>query len=529
MILRSYQQSIFEQVISTDDSVIVQLDTGAGKTPIIAKLAEYYQYTVIVCHRNILIKQASEKLAMFEVNHRVIGSSQTKRACANNNISKTGNSHLSRCSKTVLVSIDSFISAKKREKHLIDADSDWVMLIDEAHHFAEKNKWHAIRETLNCRAIGFTATPCRGDGQPMLRRYAGFFERIIQAEGYTENGTERLIGEGYLSEYECYYYQRAVADSLITHASSKNRLGLGAECLQVLKQFSGNKQTIIIEPRIANADETCKAIKNAGYSASVIHSDLPYVEIERVLQAFHDKSIQCLLAVDMISEGFDVPDADVLILNRKIDSFGLYRQLCGRVLRPRKGKVATIVDTNGHAVARYGLPSDPVDWNKRQGAIKRTDLTPCAACGHLFKVLKDCCPACGEVNDVDKRGNSNRQALEKYIYTSKQVQAARRRIERKEAERLRQEQQETEAEKSAREYLEFSTSFPPGVVGTRCRIFYSTAQDVLKRMLEPADYNAFFKRNNVMMGSLEFYAGVLDSQFEKNKEAQIKRLYKAQK
>lgn len=534
MLLRSYQQSIYEQVTATDDSVLVQLDTGAGKTPIIAKLAEHYPHTAIVCHRNILIKQASEKLAMCGVTHHIIGSNQTKRICAANNIAKTGNNHLSPKSSTILVSIDSFISAKKRGQQLIDPRQNWVILIDEAHHFAEENKWSSIQETLSSRAVGFTATPCRGDGQPMLKQYAGFFDRIIQAEGYSENGTERLIGEGFLADYECYYYRRETADDLSnvldvsdnTDDNSKNKIGLGAECIKVLTQFSGDKQTIIIEPRIANADETCAAVNEAGYHAAVIHSELPQIEIERVLQAFDDKSIQCLLAVDMISEGFDVPDADVLILNRKISSFGLYRQLCGRVLRPRKGKLATIVDTHGHAVARHGLPSDPVDWNKRQGLVKRTDLTACAACGHLFKAVKDCCPSCGEINDIDKRGNSNREALEKYIYTSKQVHAARRRIEREETARLQREQREIEAEKATREYFEFSASFPAGIVGTRCKYFYNTAKAVLKTTLSPAEYNSFFKSHNFRMGNLEFYAGILDGQFEKNKEAQIKRLYK---
>ncbi|WP_350542013.1 helicase-related protein, partial [Psychrobacter sp. CAL495-MNA-CIBAN-0180] len=86
-------------------------------------------------------------------------------------------------------------------------------------------------------------------------------------------------------------------------------------------------------------------------SAEVIHSQIPQYEIERILQAFESKQIKVLVAVDMINEGFDVPDADVLILSRVVASFGLYRQLCGRVLRPRKGKHALILDLNGDSIA----------------------------------------------------------------------------------------------------------------------------------------------------------------------------------
>ncbi|EGP03002.1 helicase family protein, partial [Pasteurella multocida subsp. multocida str. Anand1_goat] len=72
MKLRNYQESIFQQLISSCTNDLVQLDTGAGKTPIIAKLAEHYKQVVIVCHRNVLVKQASEKLAAFGLTHRIM-------------------------------------------------------------------------------------------------------------------------------------------------------------------------------------------------------------------------------------------------------------------------------------------------------------------------------------------------------------------------------------------------------------------------------------------------------------------------
>jgi superfamily II DNA or RNA helicase len=67
--LRDYQQYIFQQVIDGTSNDLVQLDTGAGKTPTEAALAQWARLVIMIAHRNFLIAQISEKLAAF--NHRL--------------------------------------------------------------------------------------------------------------------------------------------------------------------------------------------------------------------------------------------------------------------------------------------------------------------------------------------------------------------------------------------------------------------------------------------------------------------------
>lgn len=142
--------------------------------------------------------------------------------------------------------------------------------------------------------------------------------------------------------------------------------------------YGKDKQAIVIVPRILNANEEVELMRKHGVSAEVIHSELPQYEIQRILDFFENKKIKVLVAVDMISEGFDVPDADILILKRKIRSFGLYRQVCGRVLRPRAGKMAKIIDLTGYNIAKHGLPSDPIDWeNVKEKARMRKPFVFC--------------------------------------------------------------------------------------------------------------------------------------------------------
>ena len=79
MILRKYQQEIVGAVIECGGSPIVQLDTGAGKTPIIASICAHYSHSIVLVHRNELAVQASEKLAAIGVAHTIITSKQTQQ------------------------------------------------------------------------------------------------------------------------------------------------------------------------------------------------------------------------------------------------------------------------------------------------------------------------------------------------------------------------------------------------------------------------------------------------------------------
>ena len=72
MNLRDYQDDILAQLNVSTSNDMVQLDTGAGKTPIEAALAQWTPHCLLVAHRNILITQISEKLAACGLAHDTI-------------------------------------------------------------------------------------------------------------------------------------------------------------------------------------------------------------------------------------------------------------------------------------------------------------------------------------------------------------------------------------------------------------------------------------------------------------------------
>ncbi|UDW83992.1 DEAD/DEAH box helicase family protein [Pasteurella canis] len=562
MKLRDYQNSIFQQLISSCTNDLVQLDTGAGKTPIIAKLAEHYKQVVIVCHRNVLVKQASEKLAAFGLTHRIMAANATKRICATNNVNKHGAHFISPKSHLVLISIDTWNSHFKREKLHFDFSKEYIILIDEAHHFAEDNKWEIMLNTVGGRCIGFTATPVRNDGLPLIKKFNGFFDRIVQAEGYQQNGTERLIAEGYLSEYKAYIAmagarydvplddiiqrqlkqeQREREHAIFKESNEQNtdplkfliklnenedfykkkskELYVAMSPLGAYLHYGNNGQAIVIVPRILNANEEVSVMKKHGVSAEVIHSELPQYEIQRILDFFENKKIKVLVAVDMISEGFDVPDADILILKRKIRSFGLYRQVCGRVLRPRQGKLAKIIDLTGYNIAKHGLPSDSVDWESvKEKAKMRKPFVFCECCGRIYSITLDNCPECGS-QTPNFKASSKIPFIKSYFYDAKLVEKHRKAL--RIAEKLRLEQ-EARAEKERlfnETYQDVVIYFGSNLVGQKAKEFFNVFSEQLKTMLKPRQYNEFMNKYRFKLEDFNFYLPHFMSFAETNNKA----------
>lgn len=543
MKLRNYQQSIFNQILTSNTHDLVQLDTGAGKTPIIAQLSRHYKQALIVCHRNVLIKQASEKLAACRLNHRILAAMETKKICAQNNRERYGKHYLSNQSSIILISIDTWHSQFKRERLAFDFNKDYIVLIDEAHHLAD-NKWKLLQAQVGGRCIGFTATPVRSDGVPLLKKYGGFFDKIVQAEGYRENGTERLIAEGYLAQYQAFIATAQDGTPLAQHIAQiqgvsklteyqknfkNNKIGGKSfinQAQQQIKQdlkerqtlyiamtataayryFGKNQQAIVIAPRILNALELAENFAQENIKAAIVHSARPQYENQRIIDAFEKKHIKVLIAVDMISEGFDVPDADILILYRKISSFGLYRQICGRVLRPRPNKLAKIIDLTGYNIAKHGLPSDPINWEEKRDERLKNRLVLCHICGYIMTIQEgDYCKNCGASLNV-KLAQHAVPYIKNKFYSARMVEKERLALQEEARQRLLKAQKEERMRLLNETYIEITPYFGDGLLAKRTKDFFILLQKYLKKELSPRAYNDFMHKNRNNFIRLSFYA-----------------------
>ena len=439
MNLRYYQQDIAEQIHASSDDVLVQLDTGAGKTPIMAHIAKSEDHFIVLAHRNVLVQQASATLSKMKVAHDILGSKYTRGQCAV--ASRKMGFFLIESRQKLVASVDTLLSHKKRNALHFDVSKNWVVLIDEAHHALEDNKWSLLKEVLpNARFIGFTATPQRNDGRSLNSCAGGIFDRIIQAEKLKNNATHILIEEGYLSPYIAYSYNEREAWAGIgiddTWSADEDtsffcpESELNGDFIQHYRELANNKKALVMCTRINEAKRVRQKFVDAGISSACIHSNMPISDTTKILNDFRNGLFNVLCQVDMIGEGFDMPEIEVLIMLRKTNKM-TYRQWCGRVLRPATGKTAIILDHAGNVI-RHGLPDDPIQWHLDSPKDYSNQLTSCYFCQTVFNISKMKCSNCGEaLEEAHLRAATSPEPehvrirkVRLYQYTKRQIAAA---------------------------------------------------------------------------------------------------------
>ncbi len=438
MKLRGYQQDIFDQLIPSTTNDIVQLDTGAGKTPIEAALAAWSPFTILVAHRNILIQQISEKLAAFGLDHDTISTEHTRRRCMASH-RKHGKNHIKRGHQTRLVaSMQSIISAVRHHRLNLDRETPWLIIIDEAHHVIPGNMWGQLADLFpNARIVGFTATPARMDGESLHVDKGGLFHKLVQASTLENDSTKKLIELGWLSPFTSYAarttyniveklsieeQEQWLIDEMLDAAMGSSYFNDGRRSLfnnqrpgldwdsgilelmgdpvEEYKRICPGRPAILMAPAIKNAELFSQEFRGAGIPAACINSTQSSVEIARILDDFRNGYIKVLTNVDMVGEGFDLPAVEVLIIATRTASFPRYRQWCGRVLRPEVGKEqAVIIDLTG-MVALHGDPDEPVEWDLLNPPCgpKTKRKVPCDECGAFFLFKLEHCPSCGWEN-----------------------------------------------------------------------------------------------------------------------------------
>jgi superfamily II DNA or RNA helicase len=417
MRFRDYQSDILAQLDVSRENALVQLDTGAGKTPIEAALALNAERCIVIGHRNLLIAQISAKLAAMGVMHGIIGTEHTRRRCMIEHRRHGHRVHLADSSASASVfaaSIQSLVAHYRRGRLGLDTAAEWVIVIDEAHHALRENLWGRLVEIFpRARFLGFTATPCRADGQSLRAGHGGIFSALVQAEALRKDSVSTLIDRGFLSPFRCWSIRSITNEERLrigesgdytqpSLCASLSGTQIVGDAVREYRRLAQGKRAVAMCVAIKNAEETADDFRAAGIPASVISSHLSAVEVARRIDAFQTGEINVLCNVDMVGEGFDMPGIDALIMLRKTASFARYRQWIGRALRPVNGKpYAIIIDHVGN-IAAHGLPDEHVEWRLDQapGRHCAERHIPCPDCRRLFECWRKQCPDCGAGNPL---------------------------------------------------------------------------------------------------------------------------------
>jgi superfamily II DNA or RNA helicase len=97
----------------------------------------------------------------------------------------------------------------------------------------------------------------------------------------------------------------------------------------------------------------------------------------------------------VLTEGWDQPDVSCIVLARPTKHMGLYRQMCGRVLRPAPGKADALVIDHSGAIFEHGFVEEPVEWTLDKDSRVAVPTQALRAAGLERKLVV--CPECGAV------------------------------------------------------------------------------------------------------------------------------------
>lgn len=406
--LRSYQTELSKKALSSVENVLIQGDTGMGKTPVLCDIAKKSKWVLCIAHRKILVMQLSEQLAKAKVKHGVIATTHTIRQCVLRH-RKLGTEYISVKPNKFVCSIDSLLSRHRRGLLTIDTQLEWTIIVDEAHHMVEDNKWGKLLKIFpNAQIIGATATPCRLDGVSLARSKGGCFDSLLQATELKVDSAKTLIDKGYLSPFKCFAIQSRINDSnlklvngeytykTLSTETGREVINIAGDAVKNYKALAMNTQALAFCLNIDIAKKTADYFVEHGIAAAAIHSKMSSVEAARVFNLFEQKQIKVLCNVDMIGEGVDIPAITTLMMLRKTASFALYRQWIGRSLRPVVGKSHAIILDFVNNILEHDLPDKHIEWClENPPQAEKSNLFPCPKCQFLNKFWETGCSECG--------------------------------------------------------------------------------------------------------------------------------------
>jgi DNA repair protein RadD len=362
MTLRPYQEKLNADILAAFDAghrrILAVLPTGGGKTVNAAALIEHFvaqmRSVIIFAHTREIVRQTSDKLTARGVQHGVI---------------MAGLEDLQRPQALVQVASIQTLTARCIRTSHQPLPPAHLVIVDESHHVLAQTYQNLIKQIReiypDACVIGLTATPCRGDG----RGLGGTFDILVEGPQVQD-----LIDLGFLVRTTFYAPPEAAMKRLVRgvetvgHDYNQKRLGERMDRApligDIVSQYAkhGQNRRAICYATVAHSVHISERFNEVDIKCEHIDGTTPRGDRDAILQRLASGETQVVTNVGVLTEGFDAPVVGCIILARPTKSFGLYRQMVGRGLRPAEGKTDCIVLDHSGAVYRHGLPEDPVEW-----------------------------------------------------------------------------------------------------------------------------------------------------------------------
>lgn len=384
MQLRSYQQEALDAMLKAERSGIkrqlVVLPTGAGKTVLFAHLPIARNDSLpmlVLAHRTELLQQAKNKIESMNPELSVgIEKAENKAGKVD----------------VVVASVQTLGRGNSNRIEGFEQDYFKTIIIDEAHHAAATSYQKILNYFKSDYTLGVTATPQRSDSV----RLVDTFDEIVYYKSI-----EDLINDGWLCPLIGYRVktQTDISNVEITNGDYKQEQLAEAidnparnTCIvNAFLDLAHSKKTVVFAANIAHARNLAASFASQTRAqVRVVLGETPDEEREQILKDFKSGKVQVIINVGVLTEGFDEPSIEAIILARPTRSTLLYTQIVGRGTRLNEGKPnCMIID-----IADATKGKKPVSLPTLLGLPPDFDLQgqSFTEVAKEFEKLKDFCP-----------------------------------------------------------------------------------------------------------------------------------------
>jgi len=382
-------ENLRKSIASGNRRTIAVLPTGGGKTIVAADMVRSAlakgKRALFLAHRKELIEQCSEKLDLFGVEHGII---------------RAGDKRLMPWLNAQVGSVQTVVNRDHWEADLV--------FIDECHR-APANTYQKVLDRFEKPPviIGLTATPYRLDG----RGLGDHFENLVVGATAAE-----LVERGRLMEPEVYScgdldlstLKIRRGDFVFNNADDAmaDMIRRG-EILDNWKKHANGLTTVVFAKDIEDSERIVAQFREAGIRAAHLDGKTkPHVR-RQLLEDLASRKLTVLSNVEVLTEGWDLPLLECVVLGRPTQSRSLYKQMVGRVMRVHEQKRRTLVLDHVKCTLLHGRVTAPEVYylykEKRKGkTFKMSDgvvdgvptVIICPKCSFICSIDDDFCPEC---------------------------------------------------------------------------------------------------------------------------------------
>lgn len=360
--LRPYQAEAKQAILAAWDEgyrkTLLVLPTGCGKTVVFSSVTENQvnkgHRVLIMAHRGELLDQAADKL---------------KEASGLDSVlEKAESTSLGSFLPVTVGSVQSLAQEKRLARFPNNYFQD--IIVDEAHHCLSDSYKRVLDHFPNANILGVTATPDRGD----MKNLGEFFD----SKAYEYSMTE-AIREGYLCPIKAQMIplELDIADVGISSGDfSAGEIGHALEpylhqIASEMANYCQGRKTVVFLPLIATSQKFCAMLNDAGLRAAEVNGNSD--DRSEVLADFEAGKYDVLCNSMLLTEGWDCPSVNCIVVLRPTKIRSLYQQMVGRGMRLSPGKTELLLLDFLWMTERHDLCRPSALISKDEAIAKKID------------------------------------------------------------------------------------------------------------------------------------------------------------